>query len=103
MASTEEEFDYSADVPPELPGCIGQVMMNFSLVESSLNHLIWECLGISYQDGVPLTARLDVRPKIQILQAALRHIEEPLRDELSDVLETIGDDTQHRNACAHGM
>lgn len=93
------------EIPPMLLVAIGALLMEFSHLEITLNHLIWTILRLSTDDGKDLTVRLDTRPKLEILkEVSRRYIGSDRKVKtIKDASKRISELTMYRNACAHGM
>jgi hypothetical protein len=109
MADSVEELSSEIgehySFPPELVTAVGAVLMEFAHLEVTLNHLIWGLLRLSTDDGKNLTARLDARPKLEILAAiARRYLRSPRKVQvIREHSKRLQEIAMYRNACAHGM
>lgn len=84
---------------------IGEMIAEWSRLETILGSLIWHLLKLDMEDGRVITATLDTRPKIRMLrQLAKRHIKSrAIKNQLSGLLEVTEGLQEERNFIAHGL
>jgi len=78
--------------------------MAFSYAETATHFLIWRILGITLADGRSLTARLDTKARLRLLDALCeRHIASSKRKEqLLAATKALTLASEYRNMAAHG-
>jgi hypothetical protein len=79
------------------------VVIEWSRVESLLNDVLWNILGLSFEDGRVLTGRADAITKIALLQLiAPRHLTGEHLAGLLVLLDTADALREDRNFIVHG-
>jgi hypothetical protein len=83
---------------------IGQVVVEWSWLESALDDMIWQLLGLDLEDGRALTKRTDASTKVAILNSiAPRYLDGPALDAIQDALSDINEIRDDRNFVVHGV
>src|SRR5271154_5099403 len=84
---------------------IGELIINWSRLESALEALISYFLKLAQEDGRIVTATLDARPKVRMIRAlAALHIRSiTIKKKLPGVLANIEKRQEDRNFIAHGQ
>jgi hypothetical protein len=82
---------------------VGMAVVYWGKLEAVLQDIIWRLLGVDLADGRVITARLDVRPKIEMIEALIsrRVIAPHLTAELLDVLDLVQNRQRDRNFIVH--
>lgn len=90
--------------PPELPAYLGNLLMEFSYAETATHFLIWRILGVTLADGRSLTARVDIVPRLRLLDDLCeRHIASSTRKkQLLAATKALAIASDYRNMAAHG-
>ena len=92
-------------IPDEHAVRVGRFMAAWSLIEFKLEYLIWHFIGIDKRDLRRLTARLDARPKQEVIDELLARRRPTARDAQSwaAAKKLIDDISGRRNLVAHGV
>ncbi|MCI0565104.1 MAG: hypothetical protein MN733_42095 [Nitrososphaera sp.] len=100
-----KERTLKSGIPDEHYQLIGQMITEWSRLETILGTLIWHFLKLDMEDGRVVTATLDTRPKVRMLrQLAKRHIEsKAIKHQFSELLEVVEGVQEDRNFIAHGL
>lgn len=83
---------------------IGSVVVRWSRIEAMLQDVIWALFGVDLAEGRLITARLDVRPKLEMIEAlAPRRItDDVLLTQLFEAIDLIQSRHGDRNFIVHG-
>lgn len=92
-------------MPDEQYQRIGEVIAEWSRLETILDTLIWHFLKLDMEDGRVVTATLDARPKIRMLrQLTKRHVpSRSMKAQLMSLYEVVEGLQEDRNFMAHGL
>ena len=84
---------------------IGELMVEWSRLETVLSTLIWHFLNLDMEDGRTITATLDARPKVRMLRKLVKRHVKPKknRDLILNLLEVAEGLQEDRNFIAHGI
>lgn len=92
-------------VPDEHYKLIGELIAEWSRLDTILGTLIWHFLKLDMEDGRVVTSTIDARTKVRMLrQLAKRHIKaQATRRQFSDLLGAVEGLQEDRNFIAHGL
>lgn len=94
---------FSGDIPEDHYDLTGRIIIAWGKLEAALEDLIWHFLDLSDDDGRIITARLDTRPKLEMLNVlAKRYLAPRKATKLCNVLSLIGELQADRNFIVHG-
>ena len=94
---------FTGDVLEDHYNSTGRVVIAWGKLEAALEDLIWHFLDLSDDDGRMITARLDARPKLEMLNVlAKRYLAPRGAADLRKVLSLIGELQADRNFIVHG-
>lgn len=83
---------------------IGRLVINWSLLESSLNNLVWDFLNLDVSRGRVMTSRMDVRNLVSTIRdLGAICAEESDFFKLSPILDEIDILREQRNLVVHGI
>ena len=74
---TDEFWSAAIDIPDDFKLALADFIINFGRLEIALDQLIWWAAGVSSKEvGKALTARLDIRPKCEMVLAILKELDD---------------------------
>lgn len=95
---------YRRDFTSETAMLIGNCIALWSYVEQAIEEMVWAFLRIGIEEGRIVTARLDARHKMMLLdQLGHRHLKKEDLPEFLSVLPRLEDLYEIRNMIAHGQ
>ena len=94
-----------APVPREHLEAIGQIMVNFALLEMVLSYLAWNLLGVDQRIGRAVTAQSSFRNRMALVSSLfrLRCEDKGLIGELDEILKCVVRCEEQRNTVAHSF
>lgn len=83
---------------------LARIIVGWSKLEAALEDLIWQFLDLSDDDGKLITARLDARPKGEMLGVlSARYLGKKRTQKLDELLARVRSLQEDRNFIAHGV
>src|SRR2546428_8736610 len=84
---------------------IGQITVNFTLLESQLQFLVWTLIGPDQRLGQTITAELSFRAVQTVAGSVFRHryVHSEKIDELSNLLKRVSQVAEKRNQIIHSL
>lgn len=94
-----------APVPKAHLEAIGQVTVNFALLESTVAFFAWELLGVEQRIGQAVTAEASFRNRVALVSSVfrLRCDDDELINELDEVLKVALACEERRNIVTHSV
>ncbi len=99
-------YKLSPGVPDNVKTAMATALMAHSLMDATLDWLIWDAVGLSFDDGRLLTSTVELRDKIEIGKRLAKRYELPLPQVPVNALglwTVMGDVSTARNMMAHGV
>lgn len=91
-------------IPDEIKIAFASAMMAFTAMEQSAEHLVWDLVGISYDDGRLLT-RMDTKERFELLKVLMKRYNLPAHPNPKTTTEmwtAVRHLIEARNRMAHG-
>jgi hypothetical protein len=93
----------TGDVSPDQQRLIGLVVLNFAKLAHNLEDVLWSFLGLTIDEGGPLTSRLSTDFKIEMFKSlAKAHLRGDLLDDTLECAQLINGYKEDRNFIVHG-
>jgi len=93
----------AGDVPENQQRLIGLLVLNFAKLEHNVENAIWNFLGLSIDEGRPLTSRLSTDSKIEMLKSlAKTYLRGELLNDTLECVDLINGYKEDRNFVVHG-
>jgi hypothetical protein len=93
----------TGDVSENQQRLIGLLVLNFAKLEHNIEDAIWSFLGVSIDEGRPLTSRLNTDFKIEMLKSlAKTYLRGELLDDILECADLINGYKEDRNFVVHG-